>query len=47
MKDHEKIQQKNLLPNSTLVSLFAQFGFTALTEIQKKASPIILQKKIV
>ncbi|MFB5622791.1 MAG: DEAD/DEAH box helicase, partial [Nitrosarchaeum sp.] len=45
MKDQEEIQQKNLLHNSTLVSLFAQFGFTNLTEIQKKASPIIIQKK--
>jgi ATP-dependent Lhr-like helicase len=26
-------------------SLFKKFGFSTLTEIQKKASPIILQKK--
>ncbi|MFB5647267.1 MAG: DEAD/DEAH box helicase, partial [Candidatus Nitrosomaritimum yanchengensis] len=28
-----------------LNSLFSNFGFTNLTEIQKKASPTILQKK--
>ena len=45
MKDHNQIQQKNQFPDSILDSLFAHFGFTNLTEIQKKASPIILQKK--
>ncbi len=45
MKDHDQIQQKNQFPDSILDSLFAHFGFTNLTEIQKKASPIILQKK--
>lgn len=45
MKDHDQIQQKNQIPDSPLDSLFARFGFTNLTEIQKKASPIILQKK--
>ncbi|MEK6929224.1 MAG: DEAD/DEAH box helicase, partial [Thermoproteota archaeon] len=45
MKDHDQIQQKNQFPDSVLDSLFAHFGFTNLTEIQKKASPIILQKK--
>ena len=45
MKNHNQIQQKNQFPDSILDSLFAHFGFTDLTEIQKKASPIILQKK--
>ena len=45
MKDRDQIQQKNQFPDSLLGSLFAHFGFTNLTEIQKKASPIILQKK--
>ncbi|HJJ22623.1 MAG TPA: DEAD/DEAH box helicase [Nitrosopumilus sp.] len=31
--------------NQILESLFEKFGFSKLTEIQKKASPIILQKK--
>ena len=29
----------------TLDRLFSDFGFSDLTEIQKKASPVILQKK--
>ena len=41
MKDHDQIRQSNQLLNS----LFGKFGFSKLTEIQKKASPIILQKK--
>jgi ATP-dependent Lhr-like helicase len=41
MKDKNQISQSNLI----LESLFVQFGFSKLTEIQKKASPIILQKK--
>ncbi len=45
MKNHDQIQYKNQFPDSVLDSLFANFGFTVLTEIQKKASPIILQKK--
>ena len=45
MKDPDQIQQKNQLPDSTIDSLFNYFGFTTLTEIQKKASPIILQKR--
>lgn len=45
MKNHNQIQQKNQFPDSILDSLFVHFGFTDLTEIQKKASPIILQKK--
>ena len=38
-------QSKNQVPSSFLYSLFGKQGFTKLTEIQKKASPIILQKK--
>jgi len=45
MKNHDQKQSKNQIPNSNLYSLFANLGFTNLTEIQKKASPIILQKK--
>ena len=41
MKDLDQIQQKN----QKIDSLFGKFGFSKLTEIQKKASPIILQKK--
>ena len=41
MKDQDQIQQMNQI----LESLFEKFGFSKLTEIQKKASPIILQKK--
>jgi len=41
MKDHDQIHKTNL----TLESLFGKFGFSKLTEIQEKASPIILQKK--
>ena len=41
MKDHDQIQQTNQL----LDFLFRKFGFSKLTEIQKKASPKILQKK--
>jgi ATP-dependent Lhr-like helicase len=45
MKNHDQKQSKNQIPNSNLYSLFENLGFTNLTEIQKKASPIILQKK--
>ena len=45
MKDHDQIQQKNQFHDSKLNLLFTNFGFTKLTEIQKKAVPIILQKK--
>jgi len=45
MKNHDQKQSKNQIPNSNLYSLFANQGFTTLTKIQKKASPIILQKK--
>ena len=38
MKDQDHTHQ---IPES----LFKKFGFSSLTEIQKKASPIILQKK--
>jgi len=41
MKDQNQILQTNQI----LESLFGKFGFSKLTEIQKKASPIILQKK--
>ena len=41
MKDQDQIQQTN----HNLKLLFGKFGFSKLTEIQKKASPIILQKK--
>ncbi|MCH8085553.1 MAG: DEAD/DEAH box helicase [Thaumarchaeota archaeon] len=40
-----KDQTQNQQTNQTLESLFEKFGFSKLTEIQKKASPIILQKK--
>ena len=41
MKDQDQTPLMNQIPNS----LFEKFGFTNLTEIQNKASPIILQKK--
>jgi len=41
MKDQNQVIQTNLI----LEALFGKFGFSKLTEIQKKASPIILQKK--
>ncbi|MDH5658004.1 MAG: DEAD/DEAH box helicase, partial [Nitrosopumilus sp.] len=41
MKDQNQIPHTNQI----LESLFGKFGFSKLTEIQKKASPIILQKK--
>ncbi|MDH3361159.1 MAG: DEAD/DEAH box helicase [Nitrosopumilus sp.] len=41
MKDQDQIQQTN----HNIESLFEKFGFSKLTEIQKKALPIILQKK--
>jgi len=41
MKDQDHTHQMNQIPES----LFKKFGFSTLTEIQKKASPIILQKK--
>lgn len=45
MKKHDQIQQKSQIPDSKIFSLFKNFGFSNLTEIQKKASPIVLQKK--
>ena len=44
MKKHDQIQENNF-SNSKINSLFEKFGFVNLTEIQKKASPIVLQKK--
>jgi ATP-dependent Lhr-like helicase len=41
MKDYKETQQTNQI----LESLFTKFGFSKLTEIQKQASPFILQKK--
>ncbi|MGY5148995.1 MAG: DEAD/DEAH box helicase [Candidatus Nitrosopumilus sp. bin_68KS] len=41
MRDHKETQQTNQI----LESLFKKFGFPKLTEIQKQASPFILQKK--
>ncbi|QLH05722.1 DEAD/DEAH box helicase [Nitrosopumilus ureiphilus] len=41
MRDHKETQQTNQI----LESLFKKFGFSKLTEIQKQASPLILQKK--
>ena len=40
-----KDQDQNPQTNQILESLFEKFGFSKLTEIQKKASPIIFQKK--
>ncbi|MDH3854884.1 MAG: DEAD/DEAH box helicase [Nitrosopumilus sp.] len=40
-----KDQDQTARSNQVLDSLFGKFGFSKLTEIQKKASPIILQKK--
>ncbi|MBL7001360.1 MAG: DEAD/DEAH box helicase [Nitrosopumilus sp.] len=40
-----KDQDQNPQTKQILESLFEKFGFSKLTEIQKKASPIILQKK--
>ena len=45
MKNQNQKQLKKQTPNSNLYSLFGNLGFSNLTEIQKKASPIILQKK--
>ena len=39
------MKDQNQQTNQILDSLFEKFGFSKLTEIQKKASPIILQKK--
>ncbi len=39
------MKDQNQQTNQILDSLFEKFGFSKLTQIQKKASPIILQKK--
>ena len=39
------MKDQNQQMNQILDSIFEKFGFSKLTEIQKKASPIILQKK--
>jgi len=41
MRDYKETQRTNQI----LESLFKKFGFSKLTEIQKQASPFILQKK--
>ena len=41
MIEHEQTPRKNRIPES----LFEEFGFSRLTDIQQKASPQILQKK--
>ncbi len=45
MKNLEQIQQKNQALDVKTLSLFDEFGFSRLTEIQKKSIPNILQKK--
>ena len=45
MKNQNQRQSKNLPNNSDIYSIFCNLGFTNLTEIQKKASPVIFQKK--
>ena len=45
MKENDQNLLKNQKPNLDLFSLFNLQGFNNLTEIQKKASPVILQKK--
>jgi len=45
MKKHEQIQSMNQILDSKITSLFQNFGFENLTEIQRKASPLVLQKK--
>ena len=45
MKKQDQIQEKNQIYNSKIYSLFENFGFSNLTEIQKKASPLVSQKK--
>ena len=45
MKKQDQNLLKNQNLNTSLQSLFNQQGFSNLTEIQKKASPIILKKK--
>jgi len=45
MNKHNQIQSTNEIHNPKIESLFETFGFTNLTEIQNKASPLVLQKK--
>ena len=45
MKNQNQKQLKNQTNNSDLFSIFNPQGFTNLTEIQKKASPVIMQKR--
>ena len=45
MKELEQDKQKNQLLDKEILSAFKELGFTELTEIQKKATPIIFQKK--
>ena len=45
MKDQGQNKQKNQLLDPVLTTKFNQLGFQKLTEIQKKAIPVILQKK--
>lgn len=45
MKDQGQNKQKNQLLDPVLTTKFNQLGFQQLTEIQKKAIPVILQKK--
>ena len=45
MKDPSQNKQKNQLLDPILTTKFSKLGFQQLTEIQKKAVPIILQKK--
>ena len=45
MKELEQDKQKNQLLNEEILSAFKELGFTDLTEIQNKATPIIFQKK--
>ena len=45
MKNLGQSKQKNQLLDPILITKFRSFGFKQLTEIQKKAIPIILQKK--
>jgi superfamily II DNA/RNA helicase len=41
-----KDQDQMIRSNQVLDSLFGKFGFSKLTEIQKKASPIILHQQV-
>jgi len=45
MKNHNLVPQKNQLFDSKIIDLFADLGFSKLTQIQNKAAPKILQKR--